>query len=376
MQYIFMKPFPAFAELPKRGRRPSQEQTIVMGLKDDMFTGKLAPGDRLPLRTEIERRFSAASNTVQRAMSILAHDGFIVAKGKRGTFVADLPPHLNRFGMVWSSDPTESGLSPHEYLFSRFLYRDAVALHQKGQRQLVHYMGVDGHTDREGSRRLLQDVATQRLAGLIFDAPTCLYRSPFYELLDTPHLPCVLLSEEFKNPNVIHMLLHPAEVVDRVLDHLQACGRRRIALLTLGAPADLFAHFARAVAKRGMETRPFWIQGSSAGSLAARHNMNLLMRARETPDALIIADDSLVEQATAGLVDAGVTNPKRLTVVAHANFPHATPSAVPAKRVGMSVPVALETALDAIVQRRQGKRVPKTLRIPAVWEDEVGKCEE
>jgi DNA-binding LacI/PurR family transcriptional regulator len=368
-----MKPFPAFADLPKRGRRPNQEQAIVKGLKEDMFTGTLAPGDRLPLRTEIERRFNAASNTVQRAMSILAHDGFIEAKGKRGTFVADLPPYLNRFGMVWSSDPMEPNLWPHANYFSTFLYRDAVALQQKGRHQLVHYMGVDGHTDREGSRRLLKDVAEQRLAGLIFDTPTCLYRSPFYELLDTPHLPCVLLNEDFNNPNVIHLMLYPAEVVDRALDYLQAGGRRRIALLTLNAPVDVYAHFTRAVEERGLETRPFWIQGSSAGSLSARHSMNLLMRARETPDALIIADDSLVEQATAGLLDAGVSDPKRLMVVAHANFPHATPSAVPARRVGLHVPGVLAIACEAIVKRRQGKRVPKTLRIPTVWEDEAGR---
>ncbi len=363
-----MNPFPAFAPLPVRGRPPSQEQAIICALKDDLFAGRLRPGERLPLRIELERRFDAASNTVQRAMTHLIRDGFVEAKGKRGTFVAERPPHLNRFGMVWSGDPSESAPNTK---FAQFLYQEAKALEEQSVGQLIHYMCVDGHTDREGARRLLQDVQGRRLAGLVFDAPTCLYRSPFYELLDTPHLPCVLINEGFDHAKAIHVTMRTGELIDHALEHLQDLGRRRVALLTAGHAPTLFGHFERAVAARGLETRPFWMQGAAAGSPCARNAMHLLMHASERPDALIITDDSLVEAATAGLADAGAECPKRLMVVAHANFPYITPSVVPATRLGFQVPEILATALDLVVRSHTGRRVPHVVRIAPVFEAEA-----
>ena len=52
--------------------------------------------------------------------------------------------------------------------------------------------------------------------------------------------------------------------------------------------------------------------------------------AHDRPDALVITDDNLVPAATAGVLAAGRRVPADLEVVAHANFPHVTPSAVPA----------------------------------------------
>ena len=270
-----------------------------------IFAQHLAPGDRLPLRTAIEREFNAAPNTVQRAMARLAREGFITARGKRGTFVAPRPPHLHRIGLVWSSDPTPKGGRVQDR-FSPFLYQESLKLSKGAAFDLVHYMGVDGHTDREGARRLLHDVQSQVLAGLVFDAPTALYRSPFYEILDTPHLPCVLLNHDFNHRRAIHVAMSPLEVIDRALDHLQAQGGRRVALLTAGTSAEWSEHFTRGVAARGLETRPFWIQGVPPGAApCARNSMHLLMRATDAPDSLVITDDSLVEHATAGLADGG-----------------------------------------------------------------------
>ena len=48
-------------------------------------------------------------------------------------------------------------------------------------------------------------------------------------------------------------------------------------------------------------------------------------------------DDNLVPDATAGLVAADVRVPYDIEVVAHANLPHSTPSAVPARRIGFNV---------------------------------------
>ncbi len=51
----------------------------------------------------------------------------------------------------------------------------------------------------------------------------------------------------------------------------------------------------------------------------------------ERPDGLVITDDNLVPDLTAGLAESGVKD----VVVAHTNFPHPTPSAVPGHAPGV-----------------------------------------
>ena len=104
---------------------------------------------------------------------------------------------------------------------------------------------------------------------------------------------------------------------------------------------------------------------------SARNAMHLLMHAdqKERPDGLIITDDNLVEAATAGLLDAGVSVPQDLTVVAHCNFPWPTPSHVPARRLGYDVRQILSACLSDIDRQRNGGK-PKSISIPAVWEED------
>jgi DNA-binding LacI/PurR family transcriptional regulator len=108
----------------------------------------------------------------------------------------------------------------------------------------------------------------------------------------------------------------------------------------------------------------------------ARNLIHLLMQGAERPDALLIADDNLVEHATAGLVAAGVRVPDDLEVVAHCNFPHPTPSVLPVRRLGYDAREVMKACVESIdIQRRDGKTAP-TVTVKAVFEDEIGMQED
>lgn len=82
-------------------------------------------------------------------------------------------------------------------------------------------------------------------------------------------------------------------------------------------------------------------------------------------------DDNLVPDATAGLVAAGVRVPDDLEVVAHANFPYVTPSAVLAKRFGYDIHRIFNTCVNIIEQLRRGEAVPQVTPLPAYLDDEL-----
>jgi DNA-binding LacI/PurR family transcriptional regulator len=148
-------------------------------------------------------------------------------------------------------------------------------------------------------------------------------------------------------------------------------GRRRVAVL---ATPMLEKPVETVLAARGIPTPRYWIQTvHPMARQGARNAAHLLMSALSDrrPDALLILDDNLVPDATAGLRDAGVSVPSDLTVVAHCNFPHPTPSAVPVIRLGYDVREVLRAGLELLEAQRRGKSSPGEAEVPVVEEQDV-----
>jgi len=350
------------------GRPPDRKSLIVEHLREEIVAGRLAPGAQLPTRAEIEQRFGSGTGTVQRALDHLVRDGFVHSKGPKGTFVSSHPPHLTNFPLIFKEPFGEGG---NKLRFSIALTNEAMKYERQGQITLPRYYGVNGHTDSEDFGRLLRDVASQRVAGLIFMFPPReLWGTP---LLDQPGIPRLAVMET-KIPGVPAIRLGSQGALQcRALDYLASQGRQRIAMIASPAfdPPEVFA---AQVAQRGMTTRPHWLLrlGLDAPS-AARECAGLLMDPGQSirPDGLIVADDNMVEYATAGLVQAGARVPDDITVVAHCNFPWPTPSVLPVQRLGYDVRGVLETCFRIFNRQRRGEAVESMHTIAPVFEDEL-----
>src|SRR3954462_9194740 len=81
-----------------------KQQAIVHALRDQVVRGRLAPGERVPARARLQRRFRVSGLTVQRALGTLKREGFLFCRGRYGTFVSDSPPHLSRYGLVFEGN--------------------------------------------------------------------------------------------------------------------------------------------------------------------------------------------------------------------------------------------------------------------------------
>ena len=86
--------------MPAR-HEPQIGQRILREMRQRIVDGVYRPSDRLPTRAELVGEFATTPVTVQRVFDVLASDGFIVAQGRRGTFVCDRPPHLTHYGLVF-----------------------------------------------------------------------------------------------------------------------------------------------------------------------------------------------------------------------------------------------------------------------------------
>lgn len=352
--------------MPKTKRtqrlRPQQNRVIEL-LRTEIVTGALAPGMRVPPRRELAEQFSVSLLTVQQAVDRLAREGFVEARGRLGTFVAERPPHLMNYAIVFDHLPNERS-------FPRFF--TAVAREAHGfddeDRKITPWYGVQPRMDCDAFRRLCGLVRDHRVAGLIFPAPPHAYVNT--PLLDEPGIPRVAMrsSDGSRFEGVAELQF--SALLDRAFEYFAARGRRNVAVLhqagvTLKDPSILD--------RLGLRMQPcMWQVVSYSEPEGARNLAHLMVRRQQQdpPDALFVGDDNLLEYATAGIIDAGVRVPEELEVVGHCNFPWPTPSALPVRRLGYDVREFLRCCLQSLDEQRQG-REPAMRVIDAKFEDEV-----
>jgi DNA-binding transcriptional regulator YhcF (GntR family) len=353
---------------------------IVDRLKKEIIRGTVLPGQRLPTRVKLERRFNTTPVTLNRAMQVLMKEGFVKARMGSGTHVAPHPPHLSLYALAFPFESLQGVSRFYEAL------RDEAAKLKTDERRVSAFYGIASHVDVEDYQRLLESVRAQRLAGLIFAGnPYQLTGSPL--IRDRGLLRTAIMSPDghFPFPTVYPDI---NDFLPKAFDYLASRGRKRVAVVVLGASSRVeFEPVHDLASQRGLILRSHWLQAAFPGAKDwARQSAMLLLHQAQTerPDAIVITDDNLVGGFTEGIRDSGipvvgVDEPRRtacgergrtsdLEVVAQANFPYPTPSAVPAKRLGINISQLLAICLERIEQQRRGESVPSHTALPVEFE--------
>lgn len=342
-------------------------QHLVAVLKDRITSGYWPIGSRLPSRDRLQEDFSISRATLQRAMNELIRDGFVTASGKAGTCVSDTPPFVSQYGLALPAQEEQSA-------FVRILHRQA-GLMETDDRRIEVYTNVDLHVEGGQRQRLLEDIAEHRLAGLIagsldLAAPESPLagRSDFPMVVLAPHTTC---GEPTVYPDLDSFFR-------QAVARLAQSGRRNVALVSY--PFNEHLHLAQQkdlapiLAAAGMRTRPQWhLAGQPGASFALRHAVQLLMNQppKDRPDSIIVSDDNLVPDATAGLLASGVSVPEDVEVVAHCNFPEPTLAAVPVHRIGFDAREILNRCIQVLGRARAEGQRCESIKVQAVTESQA-----
>ena len=344
------------------------QASIIDHVKAEICSGALKPGERLPPRAAYERRFETTPNTVQRAFTRLAEEGFIESFPRRGTFVVANPPHLSNYALLIYSKRVPG---QWQNLFWETLDRLAGELTRTTHRTVTVRPCIAPEFHSQEYEELLAEVAAQKLAGLIFCfTPELAVDTP---LLNTPGLPAVSLYHTDR-PRIPTIGFHSRQFWQRAFEHLYASGRRRIAVVcapglhswTEQSLPDLAAEFGLSIDASHVQSvdllHPEWTDNL----------VQLLLRgpASERPDGLVVADDNLLDHACRGLIKSGLRLPDDLEVIGHTNFPSTGTDILPVRRLGYDIRQLLLTAMDEIDRLRRGEEVAERMMLPALFAGE------
>lgn len=354
---------------PKPASPAAKQKLISDTVRQQIVRGQLPPGGRLPTQVQLVEQFQVSGVTVQRALDRLLREGFICTRGRLGTFVADRPPHLSHYALVFPDQPKRG---EHRSRYYETLESQAFRLQRSGDRKISVLHGLSGRHDEESSRQLLGDLRAHRLAGLMLVNPESLEDVTLLEEPDT----CRVAIMGNRVTGMQCPIVYPdmQGMIDLGLDALAKKGRKNLAVLTtVPVYKEIADHLRHAAAARGMNLPEHWLQiVPDAIVEGIRNNILLMMNpgAGARPDAMFIVDDNLAEGAAMGLVDSNIRVPHDLEVVAHCNFPWLAPSVLPFQRVGFDTRKLLDAAVNVIDSQRRGEPSVPFTPIPAIFEEQ------
>ncbi len=347
-------------------------QTIADQVRLWIVNGIYQPGDRLPTREELCGQLSTTVPTVQKALSLLEREGFVVSRRRGGTRVVSHPPHLHQFGLVFDIE--------HQHEGYRSLWHEAVRaaageLARSGNRRFHQYREIDGHADVEDFARLQADVAHHRLGALLFMYPAYwLHQSQLPET----EIPLVCFADRGA-PGVPVVSTDSIDFVGKAVRRLAAEGRKRVAFLSTGQwqgnnQGSFLALIQSTTLAAGLKTEPYWIVPVSPFMPeGARVVTQLLFSgpADHRPDALVIMDDHVVEQATLGLTMTDLDLVRDVQVIAHCNYPLRPRALSPVTWLGFDVRQLIEQMINVTSLPAHQRRAATMTTIPALFEDEL-----
>lgn len=65
---------------------------IVADIREQIRTGQLKPGDKLPSTSELMTQYATSTTAVRNAMLILRNEGLVEGHQGKGVYVAGAPP--------------------------------------------------------------------------------------------------------------------------------------------------------------------------------------------------------------------------------------------------------------------------------------------
>ena len=219
----------------------------------------------------------------------------------------------------------------------------------------------------EAYETVLDDCVNHRLAGLVFAASP--YPLEGTSLLHDLGVPRVAIQSE---PRWGIPAVYPdvRALYRMAMQRFAQLGRRRVAVLSCDSAPQLADRICEDAEQAGLLCWKGHVQAlPSEWSLAAHRLLTLMLAGPgvyggQRPDALIIADDNLVEAATAALVTMGVRVPEDLAVVVHANLPNPPVVHVPCDVLAFDAGAVVRACVDLIELQRRGGTPSELTLIP------------
>lgn len=284
-------------------------------LREEMLSGRIPPGGKIPSENELAERFSLSRHTVRKSISLLVNEGLLHTEHGRGTFSSG--------ALRKSRESRNIGVITtyiSEYIFPQVIHGIDDVLSKNGYSIILKNTGND--CQREAA--CLKDILGKDIAGLIVEPTRSALYSPnvkYFETLDRYGIPYVFLHGVYEQLGEKPcILVEDAGGMYDLVNYLAATGHRNIlGIFKADDVQGLSRHkgFARALADRGLPYDPenvIWFHTEDRASKPYAALKNLLGGSARKPDAIACYNDEIAYKTVELLGEMGFRVPEDISV--------------------------------------------------------------
>lgn len=353
------------------GRTPEKRREIIKALTGKIVSGEWALGEKIPNRLKIEKAFNASSVTVQRAMELLAADGFLEPRGRNGTFVSNKPPYLHNYAIVFYGSPKRNWSA-----FLESLASEAAKLKLPDGFKIKYYYDINGDPRVKDYGHLISDIRAHRLAGIFFSANP--YEVAGTPIIDEGEIPRVAITNSKAKNKFINVMLDGDSVGEMGVNYLIDRGCRKIGLFMSAQQSNhLLPIFKKIMSERNCVYRDEWVQSVNISTAWTTVNVvKLLFKLdkKDIPDGIYIADDNLTAHVIEGIRASNMSISKDIVLASHSNFPATFNHPDSVKLFGFNINQVLRESLQLIDMKNRSEKTPSNISIKACSDDEFEKA--
>lgn len=343
----------------------AQHEQITDFLRQQVQSGALAAGARLPTTQALARRWGVTVTVIQAALSPLVREGLLLRRPRVGTVVRERSPTLTRVGLYRISDPTREG-ADH---FSRRLA--AVTAAQLGTRGIATELFTDLRPEDQRTApwdHLMQAIRTGRIDAVI----GCESEARVHPWLAHLAVPSVI----YGAPGLPNGMSHDTGQFGReAIACLAARGCRSAGLVSVfpsgkieqdGSASlsnDLYDEFMAAAAAAGIATSPAWIctppkdvfMPETRAERFGYDGIRAMWAAPKRPQGLVVFTDLAARGVIMGLLSCLSDDQPKPHLVLHRNSELGLFCPLPADYLDVSLSELAATLIDRLERQRQGE---------------------
>ena len=311
-----------------RGSRPRREADLANfkymqlagQLREEIFSGILLPGQRIPTEEQLSERFSVSRNTVRQALRGLEVEKYIVSVQGSGTFVADkLPLPRKPAGAEGGRRVAVVMNNFGSYIFPRVLMGISDYLFENGYSLFLRIAANHIATEE----KILQEVLESDVAGLIIEPARAAWPRPDYDLYRQieKRIPCVLTHSKMPDFKFASVGVSDVECVAQLVDNLVANGHKRIAAICKSdeqTGVNRFVGYTEGLRRNGLileERQVLWFVDEEFEDLFSDTSAHRVFKVMDSCTAVVCFNDQLVSRFYPFLERHRIRVPEDISVV-------------------------------------------------------------
>jgi transcriptional regulator len=327
--------------------------TLMEELKEEIISGRIQPGEKLPSENQFTVQYSLSRHTVRKALSLLEQEGYIEACHGKGTFCSEKMRHMKKSRNIAVVTTYIS-----DYIFPRLIQGMDNVLSEQGYSIILKNTG----NSRQKEAKCLEELLQKDIDGLIIEPSksqlSC--RHPgLYENLEKYQIPYIFIQgiyTEMKDKP--HILMDDARGGYLVTKYLLEQGHRRITgFFKADDIQGIQRHkgYVRALQEAGIPYDPDLVVWFHTEDRRSKPSMMVkeMVKTGSLPHGIVCYNDQIAVQVIESLEDCGLQVPKDISVTGYDNSLYAqrgtgiTTIAHPQERLG-------EMAAELILEKING----------------------